>query len=204
MNIYDKHILPRLLHLAMRNRNLAELRAELVPRACGRVLEVGLGSGLNLPFYGSGVTAVTGLDPSPELLGMAERNAGQTPFSLDFVESGAEEIPFDDKSFDTVLSTWTLCSISGVEAALKEMRRVLKPGGELLFIEHGLSPDDRVRTWQDRLDGLWGRCAGGCHLNRGIDTLIREAGFNVDALETGHLVQGPRFLTYSFRGRASR
>lgn len=204
MGIYEKHILPRLLHLAMGNRDLARLRAELAPQAHGRVLEVGLGSGLNLPFYGSGVEAVTGLDPSPELLSMAERSAGETPFELQLVPGGAEEIPFDDNSFDTVLSTWTLCSVAGIEAALRDMRRVLKPGGEWLFMEHGLSPDPRVRGWQDRLDGLWGRCAGGCHLNRPIDTLIRDAGFDLHQLETGYLVKGPRFLTYSYRGRAGR
>lgn len=204
MGIYEKHILPRLLHMAMGNKDLSRLRAELVPQARGRVLEVGLGSGLNLPFYGSGVSAVTGLDPSPELLSMAEKNAGQTPFDLELIERGAEYLPFDDKSFDTVLTTWTLCSVPGIEAALGEMRRVLKPGGELLFMEHGLSPDRRVRAWQDRLDGLWGRCAGGCHLNRGIDVLIRDAGFDLHELEEGYLVKGPRFLTYSYRGRAGR
>ncbi|MBT3237144.1 MAG: class I SAM-dependent methyltransferase [Rhodospirillaceae bacterium] len=204
MGVYEKHILPRILHLVMRSRDLARLRAELVPQARGRVLEVGLGSGLNLPFYGAGVDAVTGLDASPELLSIAEKNNVGTSFNLDFVARGAEDIPFDDKSFDTVLTTWTMCSIGDVGAALKEMRRVLKPGGELLFIEHGRSPDPKVQAWQDRLDGLWGRCAGGCHLNRDIDGLVREAGFDLHQLETGHLVQGPRMLTYSYLGRAGR
>ncbi len=135
---------------------------------------------------------------------MARKAAGGVPFALEFVEGSAEAIPFDAASFDSVLTTWTLCSIPDASAALGEMRRVLKPGGALIFMEHGRSPERRVEAWQRRLTPLWTRVAGGCHLDRPIDALIRDAGFAIDRLETGYMVKGPRLMTYSYEGRAQR
>lgn len=180
------------------------MRRRLLPAASGRVLEVGVGSGLNLPLYGSAVTSVLGIDPSNELLAKAAQAARTLPLKVDLLACGAEDIPAPAGSFDTVVTTWTLCTIPEAEQALKEMRRLLKPDGHLLFVEHGYSPEPRVAAWQDRLNPLWTRCAGGCNMNRPIDSLIRGAGFRIDRLETGYMVKGPRPLTYLFEGMALR
>jgi ubiquinone/menaquinone biosynthesis C-methylase UbiE len=197
-------MLPWLLHLAMKNREANRYRSRIIPAARGRVLEVGIGSGLNLPYYSREVESVTGVDPSATLLTMARKAARDLPFPITFLERGAERLAFEDRSFDSVVTTWTLCSIAQDALALGEMRRVLKPGGELIFIEHGLSPDPRVAAWQRRLNPLWNRCTGGCNLNRSIDRLIREAGFAIKRLETGYLIQGPRPMTFHYEGRAGR
>ena len=204
MGLYTRYVLPRLLHLAMKNRQAGDYRGRIIPAARGRVLEVGIGSGLNLPFYAGEVESVTGVDPSASLLAMTRKAAKNLPFPITLLEGGAEQLALDDKSFHTVVTTWTLCSIPQSDLALQEIRRVLKPGGELLFIEHGLSPDPRVSGWQRRLNPLWHRCSGGCNLNRSIDRLVREAGFAIKRLETGYLIQGPRPMTFHFEGRAER
>ncbi len=204
MGFYRDHVIPWVLHLSMRSKEATKQRKRIIPAARGRVLEIGIGSGLNLPFYGAGVRSVTGVDPSARLLAMARKAAKALPFPIDLVERGAEELPFDEGSFDSVVTTWTLCSIPQAIEALGEMRRVLKPEGELIFIEHGLSPDNRVAAWQQRLNPWWFRCSGGCNLNRPIDAMVREAGFAIGALETGYLVKGPRPMTYHFRGWARR
>jgi SAM-dependent methyltransferase len=204
LGLYRKYMLPWLLHLAMKNREASRYRSRIIPAARGRVLEVGIGSGLNLPYYSRVVESVTGVDPSAELLAMARRATKDLPFPMTFQQGGAERLALDDRSFDTVVTTWTLCSIPEGAMALSEMRRVLRPGGELLFIEHGLSPDRRVAAWQRRLNPLWNRCTGGCNLDRSIDRLIREAGFAIKRLETGYLIQGPRPMTFHFEGRAER
>jgi ubiquinone/menaquinone biosynthesis C-methylase UbiE len=202
MGLYRRYLLPRLLHHSMKHKEATRIRGRVIPAARGRVLEVGIGSGLNLPFYGPEVRSVAGVDPSAELLAMAGRRARGLPFEVAFHAQGAERLPFDDRSFDCVVSTWTLCSIAQGAEALAELRRVLGPDGELVFVEHGLSPDARVAAWQGRLDPLWNRCSGGCHLNRPIDRMLRAAGFRIKQLETGYLIQGPRPLTFHFRGRA--
>ena len=204
MGFYEDRILPRLLDFAMRQEQLGEYRRRATLQARGRVLEVGVGSGLNLALYGAGADQVVGLDPSPRLLEMAraalENTAGH---SIDLVEGTAEAMPLDDASFDTVVTTWTLCSIPDVEAALREMRRVLKPDGRLLFVEHGRSPDPGVTRWQDRLTPAWKRIAGGCHLNRPVRELVEQAGFRVEALRTGY-AKGPRPMTFMYEGVAAR
>jgi SAM-dependent methyltransferase len=202
MSFYADVVFPRILNLSMRSRHVTRWRARVVPAARGRVLEIGIGSGLNLGFYGRGVEALCGVDPADRLLAMAGKAARDAPFAVDLLRRGAEALPFDAKSFDSVVTTWTLCSIPDVSSALTEMRRVLKPGGELIFIEHGLAPEPRVAAWQRRLGPLWRRCSGGCHLERKMDELIRHAGFAITHLDTGYLVPGPRPLTYSYRGRA--
>lgn len=202
MSFYAKRVLPHLINLAMRQRTLAAYRSRLVPAAEGRVLEIGIGSGLNLPFYGSAVTELVGIDPSGSLLHMAgERDAGETPVRL--IEASAEAMPLEDGGFDTAVTTWSLCSIPDVMAALAEIRRVLKPSGSLLFVEHGRAPETAVARWQDRITPVWRPIAGGCHLNRPIDALIREAGFRLRELQTGYM-PGPRPFTFMYEGRALR
>lgn len=203
MGLYQSYLLPRLLHLAMKNREVSDQRKRILPTARGRVLEVGIGSGLNLPFYSSDVTSVTGVDPSRALLAMAHRAAPAVPFAVELVERGAEDLPFEDRSFDSVVTTWTLCSIAEARDALGEMRRVLKPGGELIFIEHGASPDPRVAAWQNRLNPIWTRFAGGCQINKPIDILISRSGFSITRLNAGYLVDGPKVLTFHYDGRAT-
>jgi len=201
MSFYDNHILPHLINLAMRNRELLPYRERVVSSARGKVLEIGIGSGLNLPFYGSRVEEILGLDPAPRLVDMAQQAAKHNRAPVTFITASAESIPIGDSTVDTVVTTWTLCSIPHAAAALQEMRRVLKPGGQLLFVEHGLAPEEVVRRWQNRLTPVWRRIAGGCHLNRPIRTLIESAGFGVVRLETGY-ARGPRPMTFFFEGCA--
>lgn len=198
---YDRVIFPRIMHFTMGFREVSEYRARVVPAATGRVLEIGLGSGLNLPFYGDRVSEVIGVDPHEALNRMARRRLDSTRLPVRIVNGSAEALPLDDASVDCVVTTWTLCSIGAVDRALQEMRRVLRPGGEILFIEHGTAPDTAVARWQDRLTPLWRRCAGGCRLNRPIDHLFARAGFTITDLETGYL-KGPRLLSYCYWGRA--
>lgn len=197
------HVTAVLIHTGMKNRQASKLRRNTVPAACGRVLEIGIGSALNIPFYGSDVTSVVGIDPSPALLGRAGRAAGKVALDVELIEGGAEALPFESGEFDSVLSTWTLCSIADIDRALAEARRVLKPGGRFIFVEHGRSPDAGVRRWQDRLNPAWRCFAGGCNINRDIAALIRAAGFDIAEEETGYLIKGPRVLTYSFKGIAT-
>lgn len=201
MNFYDRWILPRLTDFAMRNREATRYRAQLVPGARGVVLEVGAGSGLNLPFYGPDVRHLFVLDPSEALLRMARRKAERAPFPVECLARSGEEIPIPERSLDTVVATWTLCTIPDPLSALREMRRVLKPDGVLIFAEHGLAPDAGVRVWQERLNPVWRRVTGGCNLNRKPDDLMRAAGFSIAELEAGY-AKGPRPMTYMYAGRA--
>jgi ubiquinone/menaquinone biosynthesis C-methylase UbiE len=201
MGFYQDQIVPSLINWSMRQKNLAAYRARIIPAAEGRVLEIGIGSGLNLPFYSRNVARIIGLEPSPRLLAMArrvERNGSNG--SVEFIEGSAEAIPLQDANVDTVVTTWTLCSIPDALRALRDMRRVLRPGGRLLFVEHGRAPDPII-WWQDRLIPAWKRLAGGCHLNRAIGTLIEGAGFRFDRLETGYM-RGPKPMTFMYEGSA--
>lgn len=201
MGFYTDVVLPRLCHLAMRNRRLVPYRRRVIGAAEGRVLEIGIGSGLNLPFYPAAVEEVLGLEPSTPLVAMAEGAARACPNPVTFIEGSAEAIPLDRGSIDTVVTTWTLCTIPAASTALGEMRRVLRPGGRLLFVEHGLAPDAGVRKWQDRLTPAWRCLSGGCHLNRPIRSLIEAAGFRVEGLECGYM-PGPKPLTFMYEGAA--
>lgn len=201
MSFYRRHVVPHLVHLAMRHKRLMPFRRRVIGAAEGKVLEIGIGSGLNLPLYGPPVRSVSALEPSPELLRMARGRGGELAVPVEFLEASAEAIPLDDDSVDAVVTTWTLCTIPDAPRALAEMRRVLKPGGALLFVEHGRAPERGVARWQDRLDPLWSRLAGGCHLNRKIDDLISGSGFRIERLEHERL-PGPRTHAFLYEGCA--
>src|SRR5262245_58892943 len=199
MGFYRHQVVPLLTDLSMRNKRLAAYRDRVVPAATGRVLEIGIGSGLNLRRYSPNVQQVIGLEPSPKLLGMA-RDTERLSFPVDLIEGSAEEIPLESASVDTVVTTWTLCTIPDASRALHELRRVLKPGGRLLFVEHGRAPDPNVVWWQDRLNPIWKGIGGGCHLNRAIGSLIEGAGFQFERLQTGYM-RGPKPMTFMYEGR---
>ncbi len=202
MGFYQEWIVPALIDLSMRNKRLRPYRERVAGAAEGRVLDVGVGSGLNLPFYARNTQEIFGLDPSPRLLTRAQTNAQHFHNPVHLIEGSAEHIPLADRSLDTIVMTWTGCSIPEVCTALEEMRRVLKIGGRLLFVEHGRAPEASVARWQDRLDPFWHRLSGGCHLNRKIDDLLSDAGFRIDRLETGY-IPGPRLMTFLYEGAAT-
>lgn len=178
-------------------------RAQIVPEAEGVVLEVGFGSGHNAAFYDRGrITHLFALEPSAAMRHKAHQRIGALPFPVDWLDLKAEEIPLDQASVDTVLVTYTLCTIPDVESALRGMKRVLKPGGKLVFLEHGAAPDPGVRKWQDRLNPLWGRLAGGCNLNRDPFGLVRSAGFEIVRSDAHYAKGAPKFAGFMYRGVA--
>ncbi len=202
MGAYSKYILPGLLDLAMRNSEMASLRAEWVSQARGKVLEIGIGSGLNLPFYAVDVARVYGLDRSPELQRIARKRAALTHFPVEFFTQSAElDPPIANASIDTVVVTWTLCSVRDPILVLRNAARVLRPEGRLIFLEHGHSPSPGVASWQNKLTPIWKHVAGGCTLNRRIDDIVRSAGFRISHLVTGYM-RGPRPMTFMYKGIA--
>jgi ubiquinone/menaquinone biosynthesis C-methylase UbiE len=203
MGFYDRYILPRVIDLAMRASEVTRYRTLVVPRARGDVLEIGVGSGLNLPYYASAVRRLDAVDPSAELLAMTRRRSAGAPFAVELLATSAESLPIEDERFDCAVTTFTLCSIADPVAALREVRRVLKPGGTLLFAEHGLAPDAAVARWQTRINPLWRTIAGGCNLNRRIDEIVAAAGFALGAIDRGY-ARGPRALSYIYCGEATR
>jgi len=204
VGLYERFVLPRLIALACSERPVMRQRAKVVPLARGRVLEVGFGSGLNLPFYdASRVEQVWALEPSRAMWNLAGGRVATAPFEVRFLEAPAARVPLDDASADTVLVTYALCTIPDALEALAEVRRVLKPGGQLVFCEHGAAPDERVRRWQDRVNPVWKKIAGGCNLNRPIPTLIASGGFRVRDLATMYL-PGWRPATFNYWGTAVR
>lgn len=201
MGFYRDHVVPHLVNVAMRNRDLVPYRQRVVSAAEGHVLEIGIGSGVNLSFYPLRTKQIFGLEPAPRLIRMAERSAHRSSVRVQFIEASAEAIPLDDNSIDTVVMTWTLCSIPDAQQSLVEMRRVLKPDGQLLFVEHGQAPEESVRKWQNWLTPIWKRIAGGCHLNRPVPMLIENAGFRIGQLTTGYM-RGPTPMTFIYEGSA--
>ena len=188
MGFYAKHVLPRVVHFVCNQTPNRRQRQKVIPLAAGRVLEIGIGSGLNLEYYDPGrVERVWGLDPSPEMWALAGAKVGKLPFGVEFVQGEAQNIPLEDRSIDTVVVTYTLCTIPEAVAALGDMRRVLKPGGQLLFCEHGLAPDESVRKWQHRVNPVWRRVGGGCNLNRDIPSLLRAGGFRIRGMDTMYI-----------------
>ena len=202
MGFYDKHLLPHLVHFTCGLKPAMKQRAKVVPLAQGRVLEIGIGSGLNIPLYDPRrVEHLWGLDPSEEMWAIAQKNAVAHHLDAEFLQAGADAIPLDSRSADTVVMTYTLCTIPEIAPALSEIRRVLKPGGKLLFSEHGRAPDASVRRWQERLNPVWRALAGGCNLNRPIDQLLLEAGFRSPDLQTMY-IPGWRPACFNYWGSA--
>jgi ubiquinone/menaquinone biosynthesis C-methylase UbiE len=201
MGLYSKYVLPRLIERSCRQEDVTKLRQLVLPAARGTVLEVGIGSGLNLPYYSREVTHLYGVEPSRELLRMAERRTEGAPFPVTLLNQTVDRIPLESHSVDTVVMTWVLCSIGEECRALGEIKRILKPNGRLLFLEHGMSPEPKIQAWQNRLTPLWKRIGGGCCLNKKIDELISRAGFAVRELKTSYL-PGLKPMAYVYRGFA--
>ncbi|MDD3763987.1 MAG: class I SAM-dependent methyltransferase [Nevskiales bacterium] len=202
MNFYERHVLPHLIDCTCGLGQVMKTRAAIIPRARGRVLELGIGSGLNLSFYDPDrVEGIFGVDPSAELENKARKRAADIRIPVEMVPLIIEQIHADSASFDTVVTTYTLCTIPDAVSALREARRVLKPGGELLFSEHGIAPDASVRRWQDRLTPVWKPFAGGCHLNRDIPALLQAGGFRIAEM-TKRYLPGPKPMTYVYTGVA--
>lgn len=202
-SFYERRILPKLLTCACSSPPMMKQRAKVVPRAEGRVLELGIGMGLNLAYYDADkVTSVSGVDPAAELRAIAEAAPRDPRLSVKVEEGTAEALPFEDKSFDCIVCTFTLCSVQAPAQALSEARRVLKPGGRLLFCEHGLAPDAGVQKWQRRIEPIWKRLAGGCHLTRPVASGVAAAGFKLDDVETMYLPKAPRFAGWMEWGSA--
>jgi len=203
MSFYDKHILPRFINCACGTKPINYQRRKVVPQASGQILEIGIGTGLNLQHYDpQKVEKVIGLDPSVESWELARKNNPDIKFPLEFVGLPSEEIPLDDNSIDTVLVTFSLCTIPDPVTALEGMRRVLKPGGQLIFAEHGRAPDANVRKWQDRINPYWQVIAGGCQLNRDIPSLLTEGGFKVTQMDSMYLPSTPKFAGFNYWGTA--
>lgn len=180
------------------------IRREVVSGVKGRVLEIGFGSGLNLPYYPESVERFTALDANPGMRRLAARQTRRFAAEPELLTLRSESLPFEDETFDTVVSTWTLCSISGVDKALREVWRVLRPNGRFLFAEHGISPDPRVRVWQRRLTPIQRRIADGCHLDRDIAGLIRTSGLRIPSLDNFYMEGVPRIAGYIYKGVATR
>ena len=202
MGFYDKYLLPKLVHLTCGQNPTMRQREKVVPMATGRVLEIGIGSGLNIPFYDAEkVTHLWGLDPSAEMWSIAQKHAQEHHLDAHFLHSGAESIPLEANNVDTVLITYTLCTIPDVRASLEEIKRVLKPGGKLIFCEHGKAPDEHVQRWQNRLNPVWKRLAGGCNLNRSTPELLEQSGFESNDMQSMYL-PGWKPATFNYWGTA--
>ncbi len=202
MGLYEKYILPKVTDFLCSAKPIMYQRKKVVPLAKGRVLEIGIGSGLNFPFYDSSkVEYIWGLDPSPQIRKMAEKRAIDMQFEVEFIDLSGDEIPLESNSVNTVLVTYTLCIIPDVIQALNEMGRVLMTEGELVFCEHGLAPDEDIRRWQNRMNPIWKRMGGGCNLNRPIPDLIEQGGFKINNIETMY-IPGWKPASFNYWGSA--
>ena len=201
--MYDKYILPHVLNCTCGQKPFVKQRQKLVPMAKGKVLEVGIGSGLNMPYFDtSKIISVVGIDPSEELIQLAEKRIDDSMPDVDFVISKAEELQFNDNTFDTVLITYTMCTVDDVSTSLMQIKRVLKSDGQLLFCEHGLAPDEKIVKWQNRINKFWPTISGGCNINKNIPHLIGEAGFTISNMEQMYLPKTPKILGYNYWGTA--
>jgi ubiquinone/menaquinone biosynthesis C-methylase UbiE len=203
MSFYEKYILPRFLNCACASKPITYQRKKVVPLAEGKILEVGIGSGLNLPFYEkSKIEEIWGIDPSEELNSMAKKVAIEEDMNVKFITSSAEDIPFPNNYFDTVLITYTMCTIPNVLQANEEIKRVLKSNGKMIFCEHGVSPDENIKKWQKRLNSIWSKIAGGCNINRNIPMLIKSSGFKIEEMDEMYLPKTPKIAGYNYWGYA--
>lgn len=204
MGFYHHYIFPRVLDLAMASPMLRAPRIRALSPARGRVLEIGFGTGRNLPYYPPCVQRIEAIDPDLDLDRLSMPRIARAAIAVDFHHLNAEHLPFEEEQFDTVVSTFTLCSIPDVEHALAEIHRILKPGGQFLFLEHGRSPDASVARWQDRLNSAWMPIAGGCHLNRPVRTMVDGAGLQFETVQSYYLQRTPRFVGYLTEGVARK
>jgi ubiquinone/menaquinone biosynthesis C-methylase UbiE len=202
MGFYEDNIVPRIVNLACGRKDIAEHRRELAAGLTGAVVEIGFGSGLNVPYYPTAVTKVLAVDPSEVGRKLAAERLAASPVPVEFAGLDGQELPFESASLDAALSTFTLCTIPDVKRALAEVRRVLRPGARFHFLEHGLCPDPKVARWQHRLTPLQRRLCGGCHFNRAVDQLVTEAGFEITDLRNDHLAKVPRTVGYLYQGTA--
>jgi len=194
---YDQTIVPKIVRMGCGDERIAQLRAGVIPLASGKVFELGVGGGMNQPFYDPArVTGFAAVDPSPALLEDARKAAREKGWEADIREGKGEAIPFGDGSFDTVVCTYTLCSVGDQAQVLKEMRRILKPGGRLLFLEHGRAPDVGVVTWQRRIEPVWKRLAGNCHLTREVAGAVRDQGFTMEQMASKYMDKMPRWAGF--------
>ncbi len=204
MSFYENHVLPHVINCACGMPAIEKQRSKVVPQAYGKVLEIGMGSGLNLKHYDAAkVEMVWGLEPSGGMRRRAQKNLSNSDVTVQWLDLPGESVPLDDDSADTVVLTYTLCTIADYQTALAEMRRVLKPDGVLLFSEHGESPDENVQRWQRRVNPIWSKLAGGCNLNRQIPELLEDAKFKIEDLQQ-HYVKGPKVATYQYYGHATK
>ena len=205
MSFYNKYILPKVLNCTCASKPINYQRDKIVPLAEGVVLDVGIGSGLNIPFYNkTKIKQLYGLDPSKELLDIAKSVAKEKKLEIEFLECGAESIPLPDKSIDNVLITYTMCTIQDVILSNSEIKRVLKDNGKLLFCEHGLAPDKNIAKWQKRINPIWNKIAGGCNLDRNIPDIITSSGFKISSIEEMYLPNTPKFAGYNYWGVARK
>ena len=203
MNLYEKYVLPKVLNCTCGSKPIKLQREKIIPLAQGKILEIGVGSGLNIPFYNQAVIdEFHAIEPSRELCDMARKVAEDEGVNIKFYECSAENIPLPDNYFDNVIITYTMCTIPEVMKANKEILRVLKLNGKLLFCEHGLSPEQKVAKWQSRINFIWGKIAGGCNLNRNIPELIKKSGFEILNLEEMYLPNTPKIAGYNYWGTA--
>lgn len=202
MGFYNKYILPRCLDMACGMKPISKQREKVVPHAHGLVLEIGIGSGQNLPFYDeSKVTKIIGVDPDDHLWKRSQDRRDACPIPIERIGLSGEDIPLEAKLADTVVVTYSLCTIPAPVKALREMKRILKPGGKILFTEHGKAPDATVKKWQDRIDPVWKKIAGGCHTGRDIPAYFHEAGLTLESLDQMY-IPGPKVLGYNYWGSA--
>lgn len=204
MGIYSKYLFPRILDLAMRDPEMKEQRPLVLEHVTGDIFEVGFGTGLNLRYYPENVKKITTADPNAGMNKLAQRRIDESSIEVDHHTMGGEDLPFDDEAFDTVVCTWTLCSIPEPDKALDEFKRILRKGGQFLFIEHGLADDPKVQKWQNRLNRFWKVIGDGCNLNRNHTELIQDHGFSFDEIDNFYFEKGPKFVGYMYRGIARK
>ncbi len=203
MSFYEKKILPKVLDLLCGSSPISYQRKKIVPKVSGNVLEIGIGSGLNLPHYNvSNISNITALDPAEELTDIAKKRISELDLDIDVINCGAEEIPLESKSFDSILVTYTLCSIENLDDSMREIRRVMKDDGTLFFCEHGIAPDLKTKNWQNKINPIWKRLMGGCNINRDIPEIISNSKLEIVDLETMFLPRTPRIAGFNYWGTA--